>query len=212
MKDLILAIVDEESDITYYQIKQLNNSFFGSLKKEIFLDQISSILLKERIIIFTNENSIKLYSDHFYGKQIDENILQLSFVEALYLLEKNILKIFDSSYNKVTTEKFIQVSQKIESNFNEKYKVYKDLRDRFFIPKTGFKFGSHFRVYDKFLSLSNFSHSKYLVHVIPNNYIFKYQSLSRAIRLANSVKKKMVFASYFSESDIKYIEIKRIKL
>lgn len=107
---------------------------------------------------------------------------------------------------------FIKQSKIIENNFQEKYEVYKDLRNRDFIPKTGFKFGSHFRVYDKFLSINNISHSKYLIHVIPKNYIFKYQILSRAIRLSNSVKKKMIFASFFSSIDIKYIEIERIKL
>ena len=214
-KELIIAIVDEESEITYYQVKQLgiNNSFLGKPSdKKISLNNIYSILLKERVIIFTDDYSIKLHTEYFYGKQIDENTLQLSFVEALYLLEKNILTIYDSTLKKISIGMFIKQSEIIESNFQEKYEVYKDLRNRFFIPKTGFKFGSHFRVYETFLSINNISHSKYLVHVIPKNYIFKYQILSRAIRLSNSVKKKMIFASFFSSIDIKYIEIERIKL
>lgn len=88
------------------------------------------------------------------------------------------------------------------------------MRDRHFVPKTGFKFGSHFRIYESFSSTKTLSHSKYLLHVILKTHVFKLSVLSRAIRLSNSVKKNMIFASMTNEinKEIKYIEIERIKL
>lgn len=112
-KDLILAIVDEESDITYYKIKLINlsNSFLGLMKSNekdlLVINKVKAILLKERVIIFTDNNSIKLYTSFFYGKQLDELRLQLSFIEALYLIEKKIIQIYDLDFNVISTNNFI---------------------------------------------------------------------------------------------------------
>ncbi len=82
--------------------------------------------------------------------------------------------------------------------------VYRDLISRGCIVKTGFKYGSHFRVY-----LSDIeSHADLLVHVmIEAEY---WNIISRAVRVASSVRKKMVFASILDEK-IKYVSIERIK-
>jgi len=60
-------------------------------------------------------------------------------------------------------------------------------------------------------------HSDYLVHTLPADHIFLPPVLSRAVRLAHSVRKQMIFA-YSSETgtglsgdSVKYLEIKRLK-
>ncbi|RLG36170.1 MAG: tRNA-intron lyase, partial [Candidatus Alkanophagales archaeon] len=95
-------------------------------------------------------------------------------------------------------------------------------RERRLIVKTGFKFGSHFRVYERMEQ----PHSKYLVHVVPREHIFVKPELSRAVRLAQSVRKQMVFAyedtadataaegvtEKTGSSRIKYVGVGRVKL
>lgn len=217
-KELIFAVVDEESDITYYNIKNLNSYISKNINSNTIYNKlnvsntIDAILLKERVIIFDNSEAFKLYTLFFYGKQLDEFRLQLSLIEALYLLEKNIINLYDLDKNNITVLELIQKASKMESYFKLKYKIYKNLRDNFLVPKTGFKFGSHFRIYDNFNSNENLSHSEYLLHVINQNYEFKLPSLSRSIRLSNSVKKKMIFASIINNNKIIYITIERIKL
>jgi tRNA-intron endonuclease len=52
-------------------------------------------------------------------------------------------------------------------------------------------------------------HSEYLVHVIPKDHIFHLQAVSRAVRLAHSVRKQMIFAH--PDGDTKYLEIRRLR-
>jgi tRNA-intron endonuclease len=52
-------------------------------------------------------------------------------------------------------------------------------------------------------------HSEYLVHTVPQNYVFRLPVISRAVRLAHSVRKQMVFA--FLNGDVGYLEMRRLK-
>jgi len=81
------------------------------------------------------------------------------------------------------------------------------LRNSGLVPKTGFKFGTHFRVYKSFDTIS---HSDYLVHAISHDHVFSLQQVSRAIRLANSVKKEMIYAVVSDRID--FIVLGRVRL
>ena len=50
-----------------------------------------------------------------------------------------------------------------------------------------------------------------LVHAVPSRTSTPMSAVSRSVRLAHSVKKKMLFACIYN-SDIGYIEFARIKL
>jgi tRNA-intron endonuclease len=52
-------------------------------------------------------------------------------------------------------------------------------------------------------------HSEYLVHTIPEDHVFHLPVVSRAVRLAHSVRKLMVFAH--PDRDVKYLEITRLR-
>lgn len=84
-------------------------------------------------------------------------------------------------------------------------KVYTDLRRKGLLPKTGLKYGCHFRAYVDV----NEGHSRYLIHATPSGTLPAYD-LSARVRLANGVNKKMIFAS---ENDgVKYVRVEWIKL
>jgi len=98
----------------------------------------------------------------------------------------------------------VEIAKEIERNFERKYAVYSDLKRRGFVVKTGFKFGSEFRVYRKVESVDDLPHSEFLVDIADD---LRLTDLARAVRLAHSVKKKMVFA--FGE---KYLCFERVKV
>ena len=106
---------------------------------------------------------------------------------------------------KIDRKEFIEHARKIQPDIKERLKVYKDLRKKKLLPKTGFKFGSHFRVYD---SMPYSTHAPYLIHVVKSSYEATWAEISRAVRLANSVKKEMIFA--VAGRGIKYIRLKRV--
>ncbi len=204
-KRLMLAVVDEESDITFYEARE--RGLKGEMKFEA--PGGTATLLEDRVMLWDPEASELLHERGFYGKPVGGR-LQLSLVESAYLLEKGVLDVVDRASNPLSIEEFEKRAKLIEDDFEMKRLVYRDLRDRNLVVKTGFKFGSHFRVYKKVEGPKKVPHSEYLVHSVPEDYVFHLPVVSRAVRLAHSVRKQMVFA-YADEGEVKYLEIKRLK-
>lgn len=216
-REMALAIVDEESDITYYGVKfQRMRGGMGRL--EVEMKKGVATLMADRVIIWDQEMSLQLHEKGFYGNMLDEKRLQLSLVESAYLMKKYGMEILDTETNgPLKLENFIQKTRTIDRDFEGKLKVYEDLRERGLVAKTGFKFGSHFRVYLKIETIKKIPHSLYLVDYVDNRHVFDLPDLSRSVRLANSVRKEMVFAfekegAPSDDGGIQYFSLGRIKL
>jgi tRNA-intron endonuclease, archaea type len=203
-KKLMLAIVDEESDITFYEAKE--KAMSGKMTEEEKGGMAT--LLEDRVVLWDADASRRLHDNGFYGKPVGER-LQLSLVESAYLLEKGLIELVTRSEGPVELQGFMAKARQIENEFDLKYSVYRDLRERKLVVKTGFKFGTHFRVYKQVDRLEKVPHSEYLVHTVPMDHIFLPPVLSRAVRLAHSVRKQMIFA--YPDEDVKYLEIRRLK-
>jgi tRNA-intron endonuclease len=203
-KKLMLAIVDEESDITFYEARE------KSIAGQMIEDQATGMatLLEDRVVLWDESASKRLHEQGFYGQPVGGR-LQLSLVESAYLLERRLLQLADRLGATLELEDFKERARKIEEDFDLKYQVYKDLRDRKLVVKTGFKFGSHFRVYKQVQGIKEVPHSEYLVHMVPQDHIFHLQAVSRAVRLAHSVRKQMLFA--YLDGTVKYLEIRRLR-
>ena len=78
------------------------------------------------------------------------------------------------------------------------YSVYEDWRLRGYIVKTGFKFGTHFRIYfpgaSPIRDEKEWIHSKHVIHVFSRRSKLIISEWSRAIRVAHSVKKTFILA------------------
>jgi tRNA-intron endonuclease len=203
-KKLMLAIVDEESDITFYEARE---KAMSGLMAEVD-EGGKATLLEDRVVLWDREASHRLHERGFYGKPVGER-LQLSLVESAYLLDKRVISLVDRSGEAMDLESFASRARLIESDFDLKFSVYKDLRDKGLVVKTGFKFGTHFRVYKQVHGPSKVPHSEYLVHTVSEDHVFLPPVLSRAVRLAHSVRKQMVF-SYVNDK-VRYLEIRRLK-
>lgn len=173
--EIILAIVDEESEVTYYLVSEIELQ--GEQVEN--LPRIQGRILKDRVI---TEN-VEIFRKYFYGSEVGGKVV-LSLIESLYLLEKGSLTL-DSA------EKLYEVIKGI-NDFDEKYRVYRDLKRRGFVVKTGFKFGSDFRIYRKVDSVEDLPHSEFLVWIV--NSDLTPRELARAVRLSNSVRKKLILA------------------
>jgi tRNA-intron endonuclease len=193
-KRLILAIVDEESDITHYEVKKLIPSGSSILKPKTLHSVVT--LLEDRCMVWEPDESNRLHKEGFFGKPMDEGHLQLSLVESCYLMYSGVMEIEKRDHEKLDFAEFSDIATRIESDFMLKYKVYEKLRNSGLVPKTGF--------------FDSISHSNYLVHAISHDHIFSLQQVSRAVRLANSVKKEMIYAVVSEMID--FIIIGRVRL
>lgn len=195
-KKIIIGIVDEEGDLTYYSVK-----FFeikGKEKKEDYMGNI--VVLNDRGVVF-DEKLIKKIKEEGIGRDFGK-YSQISLVESAYMANNGANLVKDGIA--ISLKDFIEIAKNIQPDIKERLKIYEDLKKKGKIPKTGFKFGSHFRVYEKKIE----EHAPFLVHVIKNNYTATWVEVSRAVRLAQSVKKEMIFA--VAGKEIKYIRMKRI--
>jgi len=131
---------------------------------------MKSELIDNRIIVWNVNDSKKLFNQGYYGKPIgipkpkpDEiNVpLILDLIEGYYLLE--IKKITISKTKKqVTKRKMLEICRNEYHDFDEKYLVYKNFRDKGYIVNPGIKFGCDFAVYEKGPGID---HAPYLVQV-----------------------------------------------
>jgi len=178
-------------------------------------------LLENRVIIWSNE-AVQLYDDSGYGKpQPEENPdrLELELVEATYLLEKGKLKVFAKLKGKkkkkaLTFKELMELGSQV-NQFHPQYVVYRDLRERGYVVKTGYIFGSHFRVYDRGVKLRRgpkapHEHTKFVVHCVPEESAFSLPEMSRAVRLAHNIRATFVWAVVDRENKVTFYEIKRL--
>jgi len=166
-------------------------------------DKIPTKFVNSRVIVFNPLHASYLYvKKGFFGSPLGiykprleyfSKPSELSLIEAYYLLERDEITIFDVKENTfMESSKFYEIAKSIHHKFEEKYIIYKDLRERGYIPRPGLKFGADFVVYKKGPGLE---HSLFMVHVLPHDSEITAIDMVRAGRLATSVRKKFVIAN-----------------
>ena len=163
----------------------------------ILADGIVSIKVEEG-----SKRPIALHEKSKFGK-IEADFLQLSLIEACYLLEKGRLDIYEDD-NQCSIGYLIDFLKQEE--LYGKYIVYRDLKDRGFVIKTGFKYGSEFRLYNRGGG-PNQSHSDYLVKIIFEDYDINALDFASYVRVAHGVNKKFLLAIVDDDFDITYYDI-----
>lgn len=202
--DLWFGVVDEEGDITYYYVSSIDIT--GGTKEYKF-SKTPGLLLENRVVIFDKKNAEKLFDKEFFGKPFGDGI-QLSMVEALYLMEKDVIELEKIEENKkLSLNEFKDFIKKSQPDIDLILMVFKDLKKRGLIVKTGFKFGAHFRAYTK---KPDETHAEYLVHVVNKKLKVLWAEISRAVRLAHSVNKEIIFADVEGKK-IDYIKFGRLR-
>lgn len=168
-------------------------------------------LIENRIIVWNTTQAKNLFAESYYGKPIGiakpkpEEIdvpLILDLIEGYYLLDKNQLIVFKSK-KKITKQKLLEICRSEYHNFDKKYLVYKDFRDKNYIVNPGIKFGCDFAVYQRGPGID---HAPYLVQVYNKTDSITSTGVVLAGRLATSVKKNFIFAIPHSDK-ISYLAL-----
>lgn len=156
-------------------------------------------LIENRIIVWNIEDSRALFVEGYYGKPIgmtkpkpeEINVpLILDLIEGLYLQEKSKLKVFHAK-KLVTQKELLDICRREYHNFDKKYTVYKDFRDKGYIVNPGIKFGCDFAVYQKGPGID---HAPYLLQVYNSTDTISATSVVLAGRLATTVRKQFILA------------------
>lgn len=177
-------------------------------------------LIENRVIIWGSD-AVTLYDESGYGKPLPEenpDRVELDLVEAAYLLEKNKLKVYVKTNGKkknIDLQKLMEIGSKNVNEFHPQFIVYRDLRERGYLVKTGYKFGAHFRLYERGVKLKRgpkapHEHTKAIVHAVAEESAFSLPEMSRAVRLAHNIRATMWWAIVDKEGDVTYYQLSRV--
>jgi tRNA-intron endonuclease len=168
---------------------------------ETFMAKIKVELIENFLVVWNPAGGSNLYKTGFYGKPLGipkpkipefRVPLLLDLMEGLYLVEKGRITIYEgSAKHKVGLKKLRQKAKQLYSEFEEKYAVYRNLRDSSLIVNPGIKFGCDFAVYKYGPGVE---HAPYMVSVKQANSEMSATEIVKAGRLATTVRKRFIIA------------------
>ncbi|MCS7124168.1 MAG: tRNA-intron lyase [Candidatus Bathyarchaeota archaeon] len=171
------------------------------------------------LVVWDPSDGSELYKMGFYGKPLgiskpkipEFNVpLILDLMEGLYLAEKGKITVYEGvNRQKVTLKKLRQKARTLYEDFDEKYAVYRDLRDRGMVVTPGIKFGCDFAVYKHGPGLE---HAPYMVSVKRDSSELTATEIVKAGRLATTVRKRFIVAvPNLEKGNIRYLIFKWFK-
>ncbi len=159
--------------------------------------------------LFFPEDLVTIIDDEATGKEIYDTywlgqfgsykaehrgrLSKLDIYETMFMMRHCGLSLMNASEKELAA-----IAKASRPDFPLMYQVYEDWRLHGFILKTGFKFGTHFRLYFPNASPANtlekWVHSRHVIHVFPRRSKMIISEWARAIRVAHSVKKTFILA------------------
>lgn len=139
--------------------------------------------------------------------EIEDNKLFLKQFETLYLLytKKLILK---KGKNSIDFDFFMNLSQKTNPETLTKFLIYRDLRNRGYVVKDGFGFGSDFRVYER--GHYGEKGAKFLIFGINEGQQEKMGHLQKKIQEITQMGKEPIIAVIERRGEVIYYKINKI--
>ncbi len=149
-------------------------------------------------VIDDDDTAKALYNQGWFGQFATYKAEQrgrlgkLDIYETLFLMKHAGLKLDNAN-----EKELMKLAGARREDFRSLFEVYEDWRLNGFVLKTGFKFGTHFRIYFPGANPGkgeNWVHSQHVLHVFPRSSRLLISEWARAIRVAHSVRKTFVLA------------------
>ncbi len=169
-------------------------------------------LIENRIVIWDIKDSQNLFKHGYFGKPIgipkpktDEiNVpLILDLIEGCYLQEISKIQIYKNN-KKISLNEIIKICKKEYHNFDKKFQVYKDFREKGYVINPGIKFGCDFAVYQRGPGID---HAPYVVQVYNKSDVITSTGVVLAGRLSTSVRKQFILAIPKGKSHVDYLAL-----
>lgn len=172
---------------------------------------IVKALLEGSVVRTENSDEARaLFKKNLFGGLLEDNRVQLSPIEAVYLTAKKRIKVVDGKGKTIAVDKLIAKLRRNDRNFWPRYYVFKDLRDRGYIVKTALKFGADFRVYERGVKPGE-DHAKWIVYPTSEHERLTWQEFAARNRVAHSTKKNLLVGIVDDEGDVSYWEVRWLK-
>jgi tRNA-intron endonuclease len=174
--------------------------------------RIIKATLKDKAVIVSLPEDINELAQRGYGTKEDKT-LQLTLVEALFLLGKGIIQVETAAKKTskpVTFQQLLTHYRTFDDNAWAKYLIYRDLRSRGYVTREGFGYGIDFRVYER--GEYGSATAKYLVYGMQEGQPVKLEELTRTLKHAHSQKKELVIAVLNRRGETVYYSLSKLNL
>ena len=182
-------------------------------------EKIKAELIENFLVVWNPQKGSELYRLGYYGKPVgipkpkimDFNVpLILDVMEGLYLMEKKAITVTEGVKRaRVGFKKLQRTARNLYEEFDLKYAVYRDLRDRGLIVTPGVKYGCDFAVYKHGPGID---HAPYMISVKKAEDEITATDIVKAGRLATTVRKRFIIAIPGLETEpVQYLIFKWFK-
>jgi tRNA-intron endonuclease, archaea type len=177
---------------------EINDS--ASASNDPIVYPLNGLLVRNRIIVWNIECSRLLFGNGYFGKPLGipkpkgiqfSQPLVLDLIEGYYLTLKSRLKLRNINGRPMSSSNIKSLCKNQYDEFDTKYLVFQELRDRGYIVSPGIKFGCDFAVYERGPGID---HAPYLVQVYKPGFDLTATAIVLAGRLATTVKKQFIVA------------------
>src|SRR4030066_610695 len=148
-------------------------------------------ILTKKGVEIAEKSSIDSLSQRGYGTAENE-VFTLSFYEALYLHDKDLLEVKDKDGKAVDFQRLLHCYEAQNENAWVNYLVYRDLRSRGYVVREGFGGGIDFRIYER--GAYGKDTAQYLILSIQEGKPMPIQTLVNAVQQCQSQKKELILA------------------
>ncbi len=205
-KVLLLGLVDEESDLTYYRVRRPSPT--GALPPRPLPAPTEGWLSEDRVTVHEATAVAELGRELAYGSHVGDR-LELSLLEAAYLAASGQMRLRDAKSGRgVPLEALERRARRLDPRFLERLAAYRELRGRHLVVKTGFKYGAHFRAYPR--NPSN-AHARYLIQAVPADHVAAWPEVAGGVRVAQGVRKEFLVASVSPDARVRFLSLGRIR-
>ncbi len=166
-----------------------------------------------RLVVWSPSDGSRLFRLGYYGKPLGipkpkdefEAPLVLDLIEGVYLLERGLVRVYSGEdRSPIELGELIERARRTMKGFEEKYLVYRDLRERGLIATPGIKYGCDFAVYRYGPGID---HAPYIVQVKGSEEEISADEIVRAGRLATTVRKTFIIA-VVDDGKVRYLGFK----
>jgi tRNA-intron endonuclease len=193
-RSLLAALVDDEADVTYYAVRDEDPRGAAALKPLPKGLPGEALLLTDRALV--EDPALRgVLEAQDYGRRLGA-LLELSIAEAAYLREAHGLAVRAAARTRgrerdgsTSPEAALRTAGEAEPEFALRLSLYRDLRSRGLVAKTGLKYGTHFRVYRRAV---NETHAPFLVHAIRRDDRIPWVRIAGLVRMAHGVRKTLL--------------------
>lgn len=161
-------------------------------------------LTVEKGIKITEKNSIDALSQRGYGTT-ENNIFTLTFYEALYLVDKQMLEVKNKKGEIEDFQSLLSSYDGVDENAWVHYLVYRDLRSRGYVVREGFGAEIDFRIYDR--GTYGKDTAQYIVISTQEGKPAPMKDLANALSQSQSLKKELVVAVMNRRGEIVYYSV-----